>query len=179
MTEHHYGPDMMPPDMMPPDADDAPNHPAFSDGSLPGCLSALAVVALVVAGCGASALRGHVTAADALYVSVDSAGPTIVQACALDLDRCAPGDTVCVDGVEHRCVTAAAARDALITPASIYRDQALAACGVDPHARPVVVPEQCPDAPPGIVESLARAAATVWRDLPTLTAALAALGGGT
>jgi hypothetical protein len=134
--------------------------------------------AWVLHGCGASALRAHVQTADAFHLAVETAGPTIEQACALDLSTCATGDEVCISQVERRCVTAAAARDALIVPVTVYRSLALSTAGIDPNVEPIVIPDALPDPDPSVMNALAAAGSAAMRGMPTLTAAIAALTGG-
>lgn len=137
----------------------------MSDRDAPGCMSlaplfvvlVACAIAVATAGCGASVLRSHATAATVAHAAVESAGTAIVAACDSTLAAC--HDEACIGATGAQCELAAASRDALVLPVEAYRDGVLAAAADD-----------------GRVEALLDLAIDVGRAWPAFAAALAVLG---
>jgi hypothetical protein len=123
--------------------------------------AAVLAVATLLSGCGASALRDHARAASVASVAVVSAHDVIVATCGRELESCA--DVACVDQVHERCAIAGSARDLTSEAVGGYADaiEIAALAGGDD---------------PGVLATLASAAALALARWATVTAALAPLG---
>jgi hypothetical protein len=160
--------------------DKPPAERSRRDGSVSPRLLATAIAVLAVAGlvavllsgCGGSALRQHANAARLTMVALEGAGQAIDLATDRALAACLADEgaerEACVLDVGAKATRAAAARDALIPAAHAYRAVALATCGEDFDA--------CPEETPGLVEYLGVVASSVVTDWPTFSAAMRAFG---
>jgi hypothetical protein len=118
-------------------------------------------LAAALSGCGASALRDHARAASAASVAVVGAHEVILATCGRELEACA--DVACVDQVHERCAIAGSARDLTSEAVGGYADaiEIAAIAGGDD---------------PGVLATLASAAALALARWATVAAALAPLG---
>lgn len=139
----------------------------------------LAGYALLLPGCGASAIRAHAIAAHAAVVVETAGGATIESATTAALAACPHDDgdtrTHCVATVAGVSRAAASVHDVLGPATLAYRAATLTACGADPSAAAPAIPDQCPPDSPPVIALLEAAAAPVEAALPTLIAALRAL----
>ena len=85
-----------------------------------GAIALVSLALVLLAGCGASALRTHQTIATIARVSVVAAHPAIVSACETLMSRCT--DDACLERVGHDCEAAAVARDTAHAAVRAYVD---------------------------------------------------------